>query len=128
MSCNVRSLKYVELNATRTACQSQQASSEEEDPEVSKDDELVKHEHHPNSAEERRHRQYQAEYHERGLLSRPAAVLIMYHFLEGIADQYMTRAVTTVTRQTTMRELEALFEKHDFNSFPVVEEGKMFRR
>ncbi len=37
----------------------------------------------------------------------------------------MTRAVTTVTRQTTMRELEALFEKHDFNSFPVVEEGKM---
>lgn len=37
----------------------------------------------------------------------------------------MTRAVTTVTRQTTMRELETLFEKHDFNSFPVVEEGKM---
>ena len=37
----------------------------------------------------------------------------------------MTRAVTTVTRQTIMRELEALFEKNDFNSFPVVEEGKM---
>jgi CBS domain-containing protein len=37
----------------------------------------------------------------------------------------MTRAVTTVARRTTMRELEALFEKHDFNSFPVVEEGKM---
>ena len=37
----------------------------------------------------------------------------------------MTRAVTTVTRQTTMHELEALFEKHDFNSFPVVEGGKM---
>ncbi len=49
----------------------------------------------------------------------------MYRFLEGTADQYMTRAVTTVTRQTTMRELEALFEKHDFNSFPVVEGGKM---
>jgi CBS domain-containing protein len=48
----------------------------------------------------------------------------MYRFLEGAADQYMTRAVTTVTRQTTMRELEALFEKHDFNSFPVVEKGK----
>ena len=30
----------------------------------------------------------------------------------------MTRAVTTVARQTTMRELEALFEKHDFNFFP----------
>ncbi len=37
----------------------------------------------------------------------------------------MTRAVTTVTRQTTMRELELLFEKHDFNSFPVVEKEKM---
>jgi CBS domain-containing protein len=37
----------------------------------------------------------------------------------------MTRPVTTVTRETTMRELEALFEKHDFNSFPVVEHGKM---
>ncbi len=37
----------------------------------------------------------------------------------------MTRAVTAVTRQTTMRELEVSFEKHDFNSFPVVEAGKM---
>ena len=37
----------------------------------------------------------------------------------------MTRAVTTVTRQTTMHELVALFVKHDFNSFPVVEERKM---
>ena len=27
----------------------------------------------------------------------------------------MTPTVTTVTRQTTLRELEALFEKHDFN-------------
>jgi CBS domain-containing protein len=49
----------------------------------------------------------------------------MYRFLEGTVDQYMTRAVTTVTRHTTMRELEALFEKHNFNSFPVVEGGKM---
>jgi CBS domain-containing protein len=49
----------------------------------------------------------------------------MYRFLEGTADQYMTRAVTTVTRQTTMRELEALFEKHDFNSFSVAEGDKM---
>ena len=37
----------------------------------------------------------------------------------------MTPTVTTVTRQTTLRELEALFEKHDFNSFPVMEEGRM---
>jgi CBS domain-containing protein len=49
----------------------------------------------------------------------------MYKFLEGKVDQYMTRAVTTVTRQTTMGALEALFEKHDFNSFPVVEKEKI---
>ena len=49
----------------------------------------------------------------------------MYRFLEGTAEKYMTRAVRTVTRQTTMRELGALFEKYDFNSFPVVEEGEI---
>src|SRR5271165_1608301 len=49
----------------------------------------------------------------------------MYRFLEGTVEKYMTRAVRTVTRQTTMRDLEALFEKYDFNSFPVVEEEKM---
>jgi CBS domain-containing protein len=49
----------------------------------------------------------------------------VHRFLEATADQYITRAVTTVTRRTTMRELEALFEKHDFNSFPVVEKEKM---
>ena len=49
----------------------------------------------------------------------------MYRFLESTAEQYMTRSVRTVTRQTTLRELEELFVKHDFNSFPVVEEGKM---
>src|SRR5262245_2751406 len=49
----------------------------------------------------------------------------MYRFLQSTAGQYMTRGVTTVTRDVTLRDLEALFEKHDFNSFPVVEEGKM---
>lgn len=37
----------------------------------------------------------------------------------------MTRSVTTVTRQVTLRDLKALFDEHDFNSFPVVEGGKM---
>jgi CBS domain-containing protein len=50
---------------------------------------------------------------------------LMYRFLQCTAAQYMTRDVTTVTRDVTLRDLEALFEKHDFNSFPVVEEGKM---
>jgi CBS domain-containing protein len=49
----------------------------------------------------------------------------MHRFLEDKAEEYMTRAVTTVARQTTMRELEVLFEKYDFNSFPVVEDKKM---
>ena len=49
----------------------------------------------------------------------------MYRFLECTVGQYMTRSVKTVTRQVTLRELEALFEQHDFNAFPVVEERKM---
>jgi len=49
---------------------------------------------------------------------------LMYRFLQCMAGQYMTRDVTTVTRDVMLRDLEALFEKHDFNSFPVVEEGQ----
>ena len=49
----------------------------------------------------------------------------MYRFLQCTAAQYMTHEVTTVTRAVTMRDLEALFEKHDFNSFPVVEDGRL---
>jgi CBS domain len=123
MSCNVRRLNYAEPNATRTACQSQQARSEEESGSIERR-QVGEAWASSQLRGRRRHRQYQSR--ERGLLPRPAAVLIiMYRFVEGAADQYMTRAVTTVTRQTTMRELEALFEKHDFNSFPVVEKGKM---
>jgi CBS domain-containing protein len=49
----------------------------------------------------------------------------IYRFLECKAGEYMTSPVHTVTRKVTMRELEGLFEKHDFNSFPVVEEEKL---
>lgn len=49
----------------------------------------------------------------------------MYRFLECTVWQYMTRSVKTVTRGITLRELETLFEQHDFNAFPVVEERKM---
>ena len=48
----------------------------------------------------------------------------MYGFLACTVEQYMTRTVVTVNRQTT-RELGALFEQHDFNAFPVVEDGKL---
>src|SRR5215471_6124355 len=50
----------------------------------------------------------------------------MYGFIECTVRQFMTRSVVTVKRKTTMRELAALFEKHDFNAFPVMEEGKLF--
>ena len=49
----------------------------------------------------------------------------MYGLIECSVRQFMTRSVVTVKRQTTMRELAALFEKHDFNAFPVLEEGKL---
>ena len=46
---------------------------------------------------------------------------MMERFLEYTVGQYMTRQVKTVTRKTTLRELEVWFEKHDCNAFPVVE-------
>jgi CBS domain-containing protein len=38
----------------------------------------------------------------------------------------MTQDVESVTRQTTLRELAVLFEEHDFNAFPVVEDGRLY--
>lgn len=49
----------------------------------------------------------------------------MYGFLACTAAQYMTTAVRTVERNITIRQLEALFAEHDFNAFPVVEDGRM---
>jgi len=49
----------------------------------------------------------------------------MYGFVGCAARQFMTRTVITVNRQTTMRELAAVFDKHDFNAFPVMEDGKL---
>ncbi|WP_291845858.1 CBS domain-containing protein [Bradyrhizobium sp.] len=45
----------------------------------------------------------------------------MHRFLEATAGQYMTRTVKTVTRDTTMRELQRMFEDDDFNCYPVRE-------
>jgi CBS domain-containing protein len=49
----------------------------------------------------------------------------MYGFLSCAANQFMTRTVVTVKRGTTMRELGELFEKYDFNAFPVVEDAQV---
>jgi CBS domain-containing protein len=49
----------------------------------------------------------------------------MYGFLACTAGQFMTPTVVTVEPQMTIRQLEALFEQHDFNAFPVIKDGKV---
>lgn len=45
----------------------------------------------------------------------------MYRFLEQVTADVMTRNAKTVSRHVTLRELGELFEKEDFNAFPVEE-------
>jgi len=47
----------------------------------------------------------------------------LYEFLEEIVANHMTRTVKTVTREVTMRELQGLFERDDFNAYPVEEQA-----
>jgi CBS-domain-containing membrane protein len=49
----------------------------------------------------------------------------LYPFLEQIAAEYMTRTVRTVRRGLTMRELSPMFERDDFNAYPVEDDGQM---
>ena len=49
----------------------------------------------------------------------------MYPFLEQTAAGHMTRTVRTVTRGLTMRELGTMFERDDFNAYPVEDDGQM---
>jgi CBS domain-containing protein len=46
-------------------------------------------------------------------------------FLEQTTAGHMTRATRTVTRDLTLRELEDLFEKDDFNAYPVEESSQV---
>ncbi|ANW02141.1 HPP family protein [Bradyrhizobium icense] len=43
----------------------------------------------------------------------------MHRFLEATAGQFMTPDVKTVERETTMRELQRMFDEDDFNCYPV---------
>ena len=45
----------------------------------------------------------------------------MHRFLEATAGQFMTRTVKTDMRDTTMRELQKMFEEDGFNYYPVRE-------
>jgi CBS domain-containing protein len=49
----------------------------------------------------------------------------MYRFLDETAGNYMTRVVKTVTRDLTVRELGGMFDRDDFNSYPVEEDGQV---
>jgi CBS domain-containing protein len=51
--------------------------------------------------------------------------LALYKFLEQTVAGYMTRAAKTVTRERTVRELSDMFERDDFNSYPVEEDGQL---
>jgi CBS domain-containing protein len=47
----------------------------------------------------------------------------VYEFLDYCVEDVMSSPVT-VSRQTTLGEVETLLEKHGFNALPVVEEGQ----
>jgi len=47
----------------------------------------------------------------------------MHHFLEWHVSQYMTRNVMAIPSKTSLHDLGSLFDRHDYNSFPVVDDG-----
>jgi CBS domain-containing protein len=49
----------------------------------------------------------------------------LYKFLEQIVADYMTREPRTVAHDITMRELGELFDKEDFNAYPVTDGGQV---
>lgn len=51
--------------------------------------------------------------------------MALYKFLEQTVAGYMTRGARTVTRERTVRELSEMFERDDFNSYPVEEDGQV---
>jgi predicted transcriptional regulator len=50
---------------------------------------------------------------------------VLDSFIDQIVADHMTRKVTTVARGMTLRELSELFEREDFNTCPVVENGQV---
>lgn len=49
----------------------------------------------------------------------------MYKFLQQTVADYMTRNVRTVTRELSVRELNEMFERDDFNTYPVEEDTQI---
>jgi CBS domain-containing protein len=49
----------------------------------------------------------------------------LYTFLQQTVADYMTRNVRTVTRELSVRELNEMFERDDFNTYPVEEDTQI---
>lgn len=49
----------------------------------------------------------------------------MRNFILLYVKDTMTKDVVSVALNTPLREIKLLFERHDYNSFPVIEEGKL---
>jgi CBS-domain-containing membrane protein len=49
----------------------------------------------------------------------------VYKFLEQTVADYMTRAVKTVTRELTVGDLSDMFERDDFNAYPVENDAEV---
>ena len=49
----------------------------------------------------------------------------MYEFLEYRVADAMTYRPITITRDTSLAEIQAIFAEHDFNCLPVCEEGAL---
>jgi CBS-domain-containing membrane protein len=49
----------------------------------------------------------------------------LYKFLQQTVADHMTRTVTTVTRELTVGELNRMFERDDFNTYPVEEDAQV---
>jgi CBS domain-containing protein len=49
----------------------------------------------------------------------------LFKFLEATVGNHMTRDVKTVSRELTVRELEDLFERDDYNAYPVEEDSSV---
>jgi CBS domain-containing protein len=50
---------------------------------------------------------------------------VLDSFIEQVVADHMTGNVKTVTRGLTLRELGDLFEREDFNTYPVEENGQI---
>ncbi|MET4323170.1 CBS-domain-containing membrane protein [Bradyrhizobium sp. JR4.1] len=49
----------------------------------------------------------------------------MYKFLDQTVDGYMTRKVQTAKRDFDLLKLSEMFERDDFNSYPVEDDGQV---